>query len=338
LAERTHANSINGRWSKKYERCRRCGRADLPHAGRGLCRTCYSHWYHHNKLTMEPLQRSHVRRVREGIEEFRCNGRCNRWLPREAYAFKGQHTGWGIHTTCKACHRLNINERYAREGPHPTKHPDKKQLRQADREWAAWKRKHQTITVPTYIVAGWIRELIQTAKDDESRYPLYDVFLLTKVQTRTMYAILHAERRTTAFAIAERIAEAANHLDELYRLLPDMGRDGWSRRSRWCCRCGSWFHPHFAKGLCARCYSSAHRAKTNGLAVAPPKGETWALWWPCCVVCERIDKVHRGRGLCAVCWHKLKRIHGIEWVRDNYPTMAESRRRALDAERTLTLA
>lgn len=37
-------------WARKYERCARCGRTDIPHRGHGLCRKCGGHDYHLKRL------------------------------------------------------------------------------------------------------------------------------------------------------------------------------------------------------------------------------------------------------------------------------------------------
>lgn len=31
----------NGKWSKKYNKCIKCGRRDREHGGKGLCINCY---------------------------------------------------------------------------------------------------------------------------------------------------------------------------------------------------------------------------------------------------------------------------------------------------------
>jgi RNA polymerase sigma factor (sigma-70 family) len=36
------ATNASGRWARAYDRCQRCSRTEIKHAGRGLCFTCYS--------------------------------------------------------------------------------------------------------------------------------------------------------------------------------------------------------------------------------------------------------------------------------------------------------
>lgn len=35
-----------GKWAIKYDRCIECRTTQSRHDGRGMCRHCYSHWYH----------------------------------------------------------------------------------------------------------------------------------------------------------------------------------------------------------------------------------------------------------------------------------------------------
>jgi len=39
---------MNKKWSKKYDRCQKCGTTGSPHAGHGLCRKCHEIWYYNN--------------------------------------------------------------------------------------------------------------------------------------------------------------------------------------------------------------------------------------------------------------------------------------------------
>lgn len=44
-----NATENAGRWSKKYERCVCCGRTDLKHMGKGMCRNCHQSNYRKTK-------------------------------------------------------------------------------------------------------------------------------------------------------------------------------------------------------------------------------------------------------------------------------------------------
>jgi len=50
MDRRTHSRMHNtlpeGQWTRLYSCCQRCGRSDVPHASRGVCRNChYREWY-----------------------------------------------------------------------------------------------------------------------------------------------------------------------------------------------------------------------------------------------------------------------------------------------------
>jgi len=37
-------------WSRKYDRCRKCGTTKIKHEARGLCQNCYKYYQNHKKL------------------------------------------------------------------------------------------------------------------------------------------------------------------------------------------------------------------------------------------------------------------------------------------------
>jgi hypothetical protein len=44
-ARKGKGSMLEGRWSRKHSRCKRCRKTDAPHAAKGLCRNCWAKRY-----------------------------------------------------------------------------------------------------------------------------------------------------------------------------------------------------------------------------------------------------------------------------------------------------
>lgn len=66
-----------GKWSQKYDACRKCGRTSQPHHGKGLCASCSSGRYasegrERRQAAETPRQRAiRLRKQREWMRAWR---------------------------------------------------------------------------------------------------------------------------------------------------------------------------------------------------------------------------------------------------------------------------
>lgn len=185
----------------------------------------------------------------------------------------------------------------------------------------AAKLHEQPRLVPKYFLIPMIEKISASLPDDDRT--LERVSRLTNVPVRRLWEIVNRPegnptRRkngminhspNVSFTTAERIAMVAGCEEELLETLGEPGIEDWNKNGdRYCRRCGSWQHPHFAKGLCRRCYRSHRYAESVGRLPPLPKTERWAIRHNYCRECSTRDRKHTARGLCTACYERWAKI------------------------------
>ena len=61
---------IKGKWSKKYDKCQRCGTTEEPHDSKGLCHKCYRIVKREKKKTESAIKKTIVKKEHNGIGDF----------------------------------------------------------------------------------------------------------------------------------------------------------------------------------------------------------------------------------------------------------------------------
>lgn len=88
-----------------------------------------------------------------------------------------------------------------------------------------------------------------------------EVALTAGVNQDVVRKVRRGTKKSVSFDTAERLAFAATSQAELSRKMLPGGCDDWSHAGRYCGDttarvegCGTWFHAHFAHGLCEECF------------------------------------------------------------------------------------
>ncbi len=164
-----------------------------------------------------------------------------------------------------------------------------RQRQRADLLFEKWLRKRD---VDTMIDSSIVREWVES-------YGLQQhVAELADVSTRTIGDIMSGRRSRMKLSAASRIAKATDrwvdYLEVERSALRDAedpqnergssntrryefrtGQDGWSSVSRHCLECGTFYHPHHARGLCYEChYARALTIETGRLHISQRAEQT----------------------------------------------------------------
>lgn len=156
--------------------------------------------------------------------------------------------------------------------------------------------------VPVPYVRAWIEEVMATLPEgDWNNQRIAEAVDLHERRVRRIRNDVRYLR--CSYDTAERVAMAAGRQEDLERLIGEPGLLDWSPHGhRFCERCGTWVHPHYARGYCRRCYVSVRRAERAGRPVTRPLKERWAYRHDHCRECKTTRVPHRGRGLCCNCY------------------------------------
>lgn len=121
---------------------------------------------------------------------------------------------------------------------------------QADKAYEKWLKKPDVRQfVPVEMVARWIKS--SQLKHEEIQHA-------TGITVRSVGRIAQLAQGAVRSDYALRIAWATNNFEECneYLEFDPPGLDGWSESERYCRECGTWFHPHYKRGLCECCYGA----------------------------------------------------------------------------------
>ncbi len=304
-------------WAKDYDRCRVCKKTDYPLYSQGFCTHCI---YQAKKKGLYVPGKKITKKIRtkDGVVQHLCPY-CTTWKEPEAFEVRDTSTGRGVR--CRLCRRAAQRAEYYADREHyrakrqaqHAKHRVSPEVLRAEKH----RRKvdplgHNHAAVPNKILAGWLKELRELVEQEHPTNAAETVQVWTKLSARAIYRIEHNENQSggTSWDIAERIARASGHEQELAELIAEPGLEGWSNAgNRMCVKCGTWERPHFAKGYCLRCYSvRRYHTHVRGRANEPPIAKIegrWSRWWITCRLCKKTKFRHKGRGLCASCYQKI---------------------------------
>lgn len=76
----------------------------------------------------------------------------------------------------------------------------------------------------------------------------------------------------------------------------------WCARCDACWSCGDADRPHYARGLCERCFRAMNRDGTLKLREPPPK--RWCIYCDQCVTCGTKRERHAADGMCGRCYEQ----------------------------------
>lgn len=156
--------------------------------------------------------------------------------------------------TCNECDAKHYAKGLCRK--HYAKAQDKRSLRHqvnADAKYRRWLM--STPRVPADLVRPWVDILL-----DRYEGNIAATAREIRVDEAVLRRLVKSGKSSVTALTAEAIAVATGHIVELAMALPEEGREGWSEVGRYCgdrpegdLGCGSWFHEHFADGLCEEC-------------------------------------------------------------------------------------
>lgn len=261
----------------------------------------------------------HRIRVVDGVEQYQCTDiRCLEWKPRSD--FTPRTTGkLGITSRCRECmrrctreyrerNRFVVNEK-ARLHAAEKRREQKRGKRAADRTYrqVLLEGGSSRSFVPADIVRPWVEHLMLVHGDQHA------VERATGVQVRRLYGIISGAARFVEMTTADLLAMAADKQAALAAEVPVVGTEGWSRAGHVCCEgCGTCWHPHRARGLCAQCYYREHTADLYPVQRLPRDQRAWSNHWLACRCCKGTERAHKSRGLCTTCYAQLHRAGDLE--------------------------
>lgn len=115
--------------------------------------------------------------------------------------------------------------------------------------------------IPHEVVRPWLEMLLNEHGTQLAVENL--IGLSARAQFRILQGGGHCQHET-----AEKLAFACNKLAELAAITPLAGEVGWGPDgSTSCDPCGTWFHPHYAGGMCEECYDR----EVRGVGPAEPR-------------------------------------------------------------------
>lgn len=85
-----------------------------------------------------------------------------------------------------------------------------------------------------------------------------------------------------------------------------LGKPGWSKVSDCCIGCGTFYHVHQAKGMCALCYRRDYYGNKK-VHSFNRKGK-WSHMHDACITCGGTEARHVGAGVCSTCRSKSARL------------------------------
>lgn len=242
--------------------------------------------------------------------EYKC-GYCWSWQPRSAYFEKSRgRQAWGLDYRCRTCEGRRVRHlvkgrrrRGARNRYHSrTSRRNKSHAidPQHDRQYAAWLASHGTrsygLLVPAAAAAPLVAQLIAQHESvaDAARAAGVDEAVLRRIVSGAVASV--------EYPTAERLFMAAGALSSLDAVAPVPGRVGWNRAGDTSCHgCGTFFHPHWGKGLCQLCYNrQRNQAAVHGFGYR----HAWAREWDRCTDCGTTERKHRSGGRCDRCDHR----------------------------------
>lgn len=117
-------------------------------------------------------------------------------------------------------------------------------------------------------------------------------------------------RKKQSRSLARKRAKISKRADVAYEnwlfrqeqgLKVQLGKHGWSKHSDCCIGCGTFFHPHHAKGYCLLCY---HRQYNGSKAHEFHRRGKWSSVYDACIECGNTDSPHGAKGVCKRClWY-----------------------------------
>lgn len=246
--------------------------------------------------------------IRDGIRVKRCTrcptvGRDGWWSMEAGFHKNASNKSTGLSAWCKVCFQ-EIHQAKKAADPEGVKarrqaYYRKQRTKQleADKKIAsAPKRVFYPMDEWRPHLLEWIKTLEQIHGDREG------AAAAARVTSRRLREIVNAPRELVERETVEKLALAVGvdlSEDE------EPGVDGWSpkHKTRFCSVCGTWEHPHQAKGMCSRCYTmKRQRGKDR---------EEWMGLWAkkaghkCCKECGTTKRKHVAKGLCKNCYHRL---------------------------------
>lgn len=265
-----------------------------------------------------------LRRTRaDGEIEYRCNI-CHEWKPpTEYYAETNNRSQHGLKSRCKPCHNaktrawqeLNRDKRAEYAATRRRKFKSVRTKPYADIKTSA-DSAHIEIPIDRALplVAKWLNRL---DIDPMNRSVIAD---RTGVPERTWYRILTPGVACSVhLSTLDKLAVAADGQADLAELLNELvpidEKPNWApyHKHTHCLECGTTSVPHWAKGMCRRCYQMAIKGKSRA-----EYAQKWAPYHghDCCRVCSTNERPHVARGLCGRCYDK----HMYRFRRGPLPT------------------
>ena len=155
-------------------------------------------------------------------------------------------TCWNRHSRAGTLERFAASCASGRRGP------------LADSQYRAWMLSEPPRVLASE-VAGWVQELVD---EHDGQCGAASAAEIDEAIVRN---VLTGARKRVTYTTAERIATATGNMAKLIALVPAAGADGWSGMGRNCGDgsegrdgCGTWFHKHYANGLCRECFDREH--------------------------------------------------------------------------------
>lgn len=248
-----------------------------------------------------------------------CRG-CDRWQSLDDF-YDDRSTNAPYHgkrLRCKDCERSRRREDYQsniavkREMVRNKKRRAARENRKADRQII--RRAQQKMMLID--ITDELHELLQQyVQHLMSKYgEIQHVAFACGMAERQIWSIMNRERKRLEVSTAERIIMAADAEQDIDIFIPAPGIDGWSKKGhRYCQDCGSWDHPHCARGLCERCYmyQLRHDGQLRSESGDMRKGVI-KMWAPtagvqACVICDRSEVRHHSKGFCEACFQRAEK-------------------------------
>lgn len=224
----------------------------------------------------------------------------------------------GKRLRCKECEKSRVRMAYLRNHEqHRAKLRERKRkahqlARKADRtliKRASLKRTLVVMTDDMYdLLIGHLEYLQQRHEE------LQNVAFVCRMAERQVWSVMHRQRGQLDLETIERILIAADAESDLEHFMPMPGIDEWSKKGhRHCQDCGSWDHPHCAKGLCERCYvyqsrnPGRLRSESGDMRRGAPKYWAHTAQAMECVICNRSNVRHHSGGWCEACYQRAEK-------------------------------
>jgi hypothetical protein len=236
-------------------------------------------------------------RRHNGVRQRWCHDH-EAWLDEAEFRLLRKRSGDVYETVCRSCQAARARRYYVENADRIRRRNQERYdaVRDATRAARGAFPTERAPAVPVSLVGGWIQE---TSEDRRS-----ELAGVVGVSHATLNRIAAGSGADVPFAVAERIAQAVGRTDDIGSLLTT-GRPGWSKTSPHCLRCGRFDRPHWARGLCLRCYHTWRWWTKRGHAPPAPRDERWTVAAPLgCKQCGTRKRRHRARGLCTLCYSR----------------------------------